>query len=124
MPGHVAIDFTDVQRWGGLLAEETVAIAQRVEPAVVAQQRSVHQAIQEAAPFRTGALRGSVRTTGKGLSRWVRAGSRKAFYARFLEFGTRKMDARPFVRPHAGEPELREFERRVDAALTDGPIYS
>jgi len=117
------LDMSAVQRWGGLLADEAEAIARRVEPAVAAQQVDVLNQIRDDAPERTGVIKGSVRPTGKGMNRWVRVGGKKAFYARFHEFGTRKMRARPFVRPNADGGVFTEFEERVDDALARGPIY-
>jgi HK97 gp10 family phage protein len=117
------LDLSAVQKWGGLLAEEAEAIARRIEPAVAAQQAEVLAAVRADAPARTGAVKGSVRTTGRGMSRFVRAGNRKTFYARFLEFGTQKMAARSFVRPNADGSVHAEFEDRIDTALARGPIY-
>lgn len=119
----LGLDMSAVQRWGGLLGEEAEAIATRIEPAVAAQQADTLAAIQASAPVRTGVVRGSVRPTGKGMNRWVRAGGGKAFYARFLEFGTRKMTAREFVRPNADSGVHQEFEDRIDDALARGPIF-
>lgn len=59
---------------------------------------------QRLAPERTGALRRSIVT-----ERLVRAGREsqtvrvvaRVFYARFVEFGTRNMPPRPFMRPAA-----------------------
>lgn len=117
------LDLSAVQKWGGLLADEAEAIAQRIEPAVRAQQLDVQAQVQADAPERSGALKASVRTTGRGLSRWVRAGNKRAFYGRFLEFGTRKMAARSFVRPNADRAAHAEFEDRIDDALARGPVY-
>ena len=51
----------------------------------------------------TGALRDSIRVVRlKGdpkLNVRVYAGSQKVFYARFVEYGTVKMKAKPFLRP-------------------------
>lgn len=117
------LDMSALQKWGGLLADEAEAIARRIEPAVAAQQTDVHAQVQADAPERSGALKASVRRTGKGLNRWVRAGNKRTFYGRFQEFGTRKMAARPFVRPNADRGAHAEFEDRIDDALARGPVY-
>jgi HK97 gp10 family phage protein len=49
-------------------------------------------------PVRTGALRASITKMGGGM-RWVATAT--AGYAIFVEFGTRKMAAQPFLRPAA-----------------------
>lgn len=122
----VQLDTSLVQRWGGLLAIEVAAIANRVKPAVGDQTDVVVSRAQAAAPALTGALRGSIRPTGagrSGLRRRVRAGNSKAFYARFQEFGTRKMAANPFLLKQVNSNSLGEFEGRVRRALDDGEIY-
>lgn len=68
---------------------------------------------QTLAPWRTGALAGSIRIVG-GISKVaVRAGGAKAFYARFQEYGTKKMAANPFLRP-AVEERGAEVRRIID----------
>jgi HK97 gp10 family phage protein len=59
----------------------------------------------------TGRLRGSLTASARGLSgRVVMEGD--AFYWRFLEYGTRYIAARPFVRP-AAEAEANAVEGRI-----------
>jgi HK97 gp10 family phage protein len=97
-----------------------------VKPAVGEQTDVVVSRAQAAAPALTGALRGSIRPTGagrSGLRRRVRAGSGKAFYAGFQEFGTRKMAANPFLLKQVNSNSLGEFESRVGRALDDGEVY-
>lgn len=50
-----------------------------------------------------------------GFSSEVGAGSKKAFYAHMVEFGTVKMSARPFMNPTAEEvkPQYLEGVRRA-----------
>src|SRR5689334_22411662 len=51
---------------------------------------------------RTGQLRDSITYGRVAALLWaVYAGDSKAYYAPFLEYGTRKMAARPFMRPAA-----------------------
>lgn len=56
------------------------------------------------APEKTGLLRSSIYVTKggarqRGVLMGVRKGKRRAWYARFVEFGTVKMAAHPFFRP-------------------------
>lgn len=97
---------------------------QRVEPVVAAQQAVVVARASGVVPRgTTGQLAGSIRPLGKGLRRMVRAGNNKAFYARFQEFGTRKMSANPFLLVQANAAARSEFERRVERAIEDGEVY-
>jgi len=119
----IHLDMSEVQRWGGLLESEIQAVGGRIEKAVDAQTVAVVARASAAAPVRTGALRGSIRPLGKALRRRVRAGSRKAFYAGYQEFGTRKMAANPFLIIQVNPVAQSEFETRVDRALSEGEIY-
>lgn len=119
----VSVDLSEVQRWGGLLASEAQEIVNRVVPAVADQQQQVEAAARAAAPRRTGALQDSIRGTGKGLTRRVKAGNRRARYAPFVEFGTSKMSAEPYLITQANAATRNEFEGRVQRAVDQGPIY-
>ena len=123
MARPVVVDISQLIAWNRILAIESVAIAARVQPAVDAETRDVQNEAQARAPHRTGALEASIRTGGSGLRRRVSAGSGKAYYARFQEFGTRKMRANPFLITQANQETLGEFERRVVTATFAGAIY-
>ena len=63
------------------------------------------------APVRTGKLRKAIRTRERsedaGNMRFAVEVPRRAFYGRFLEYGTSKMAAKPFLRPAAeGKTEV------------------
>jgi HK97 gp10 family phage protein len=119
----IHLDMSEVQRWGGLLDSEVHAVGRRIETAVAAETATVVARAGAMAPVRTGALRASIRPLGKGLRRQVRAGNKKAFYARFQEFGTSKMRANPFLVVQANPGAQAEFETLVDRALGQGEIY-
>lgn len=119
----IFVDTSDVQRWGGLLASEATQIASRVETEVAATQALVVAGANAAVPRRTGVLAGTIRPLGGGLRRQVKAGSAKAYYARFQEFGTRKMAANPFLLIQANPANQAGFERRVDDAIGRGQVY-
>lgn len=74
-----------------------------------AKQRAVAMA-----PRDTGRLRDAITSRSRGLNGRVEVGP-QGFYWRFLEYGTRSVAARPFVRP-AAEMESREFTERVRQA--------
>jgi HK97 gp10 family phage protein len=119
----IFLDTSEVQHWRGLLDGEARAIGQRIEGAVGAQALVVAGRAIAEAPHLTGALRGSIRPLGRGLRQRVKAGNNRAFYARFQEFGTRKMAANPFLFKQANAGAHAEFEARVSRALAQGPIY-
>lgn len=84
----------------------------------------VRAAASSKAPRRTGKLSqniGAEVTTSAGNLAEVSVGPLKeAFYGMFLERGTKKMAARPFLRPALDENEgavKREVEDRVKAAV-------
>jgi HK97 gp10 family phage protein len=119
----ISVDTSDLDQWGRLLASEAAEIVRRIEPAVKAQQAEVQSRAVSMAPHRTGALRGSIRPTGGGLKRRVRAGGGRAFYAHYQEFGTRKMSANPFLLRQANAQAAAEFGNRVERALAAGEVY-
>lgn len=61
-------------------------------------------------------LRNTIRVRGEGHSREVVAGSRKAFYGHFVEWGTVKVRARPFMTPAA---ELEAASKRLERDVKD-----
>jgi HK97 gp10 family phage protein len=63
---------------------------------------------KEIVPVRTGRLRNSIYQKKTGFLGWEVGAS--MFYAGFVEFGTRYMRARPYLRPAVEEkmPEIRE----------------
>jgi HK97 gp10 family phage protein len=66
---------------------------------------------------RAGLLQGAI--TWKSIGRWISALvliDRAAFYWKFLEYGTVKMEARPFLRP-AAESLAADHDRRLLLAL-------
>jgi HK97 gp10 family phage protein len=119
----LVVDTSEVQRWGGMLASEAAQVVSRIEPAVSTEQRVVQARAIAMAGVRTGAMRASIRPGGSGLRRKVTAGNRRAYYARFQEFGTRKMSANPFLLIQANPAEQAMFEGRVNRALGQGEVY-
>lgn len=119
----VELDLSEVQRWGGLLASEQEDIVSRLTSAVAAEQAVVEQRARTAAPRRTGTLAGTIRRTGRGLTRRVKAGTARVYYPLFVDRGTSKMAARPFLLGQADSSTHAEFEGRVRRALDNGPIY-
>ena len=119
----ISFDFSQVERWAGLLNQEAAQIGQRVEIAVGIQTQIVAGRARADAPALTGKLRGSIRPSGSRLRRKVVAGGGKAYYARFQEFGTRKMSANPFLLKQSNDRAQAEFEKLVDRAIASGAVY-
>lgn len=97
-----------------------------VDPILKAARQNVTTEFTE----RTGTLRGSIKKSAtaprgsNGFTAEAKVGvTGEGFYGRFLEFGTSKMPARPFMRPavdaHAQEVVdlfASEMRRRIEAA--------
>ena len=72
-----------------------------LEEAMMDGAEIVRSAVAGSAPHRTGQLSGNITISERGRKDYsLRIGpSGAGFYGRFLEYGTSKMSARPFVRP-------------------------
>lgn len=72
------------------------------------EMSKVTERAKEIVPVRTGRLRDSIYRRKTGFLSWEVGAS--MFYAGFVEFGTRYMRARPYLRPAVEEkmPEVRE----------------
>jgi HK97 gp10 family phage protein len=81
--------------------------------AVQESGKQLQQAAQAAAPVRTGALRGSIKVTGSGLTATVGTDLR---YAPYVEFGTGKMAPEPFLNPAVDGVEGSFYTAVEDAA--------
>jgi HK97 gp10 family phage protein len=72
--------------------------------------------VRSAAPVRTGALAASVKPSKRQNSVYIYAGGARAFYAPFVEFGTRYQSAQRFMRDTArmeGPRALDDLEREL-----------
>jgi HK97 gp10 family phage protein len=95
--------------------------------------RLLQRRIANSAPMRTGQLKRGVRIRSAFTGDGVRGGTinvsigvvlkpkeESAFYGKFLELGTVKMNKHPFMKPEfdAGAPEvIRQFAVELDAAI-------
>jgi HK97 gp10 family phage protein len=72
------------------------------------EMSKVTERAKEIVPVRTGRLRNSIYRRKTGFLGWEVGAT--MFYAGFVEFGTRYMRARPYLRPAVEEkmPEVRE----------------
>lgn len=84
----------------------------RVSRAVKEGADDIVQQAKERVPRRTGALRDAIQSRPAGAAqRRVVAGDGEVFYGRFIEFGTRFIEAEPFLVPAAEAEEDRIAER-------------
>lgn len=81
--------------------------SEHLEESVLSGAEIIRQSAIQKAPYKTGNLRGNIEkaTSLKSFGRVeVDIGpNRKAWYAHFLEYGTSKMPAKPFLRPAIDE---------------------
>lgn len=95
------------------------AISAQIRPLVADEVKRATLDIEARAtartPVLTGTLRRSIASVFENGGLTGRVGP-SVFYGKFIEFGTRRMGARPFMRP-AAEAVLPRFAERVKAAL-------
>lgn len=90
-----------------------------LDEAIMAGAKVIEQAAKSKAPVKTGRLRRSITVEIKDKEDnfiTVRVGpGKEGFYGRFVELGTKKMAAKPFLRPAFDEnvQEARKEIRRV-----------
>lgn len=89
----------------GAIRESTFAVADRMRRLVPHRSGDLLESITASAP------------KGSGVSGLVGFDNPRVFYWRFLEFGTVKMPARPFIRP-AAEAEAPRYIQRIQAIGT------
>jgi HK97 gp10 family phage protein len=107
--GKLMVKFNHAKR---VAAKLEAGIAHEVEVGAKAVERDA----RDAAPVLTGKLRDSIEAKERGPLDWrIEIGVR---YGPFVEFGTRRMHAQPFLVP-ALEREAKEFVARV-AAIEKG----
>lgn len=90
-------------------------VRRATEQAVQESGRAMERGMKSLAPVDTGALRDSIRHTVEGTTASAGPG-REVDYAAFVEFGTSRMAAQPYVRPIA-EAERHLFPERVRLAV-------
>lgn len=96
----------------------TINEQELLENALMDGAEIMRDEIQATAPVRTGQLRDSIEISKRGREKYsVRIGpSGKGFYGRYLEYGTSRLAARPFMRP-AFDAVYGEAQRAIEAAI-------
>lgn len=106
-------------KWQGL--EELKATISNAHPKAVEQSVQVlknnaeygKSIAQVTAPKDTGFLRGEIKTSYQGMTAKIISG---AGYSGYLEYGTRKMSARPYMRPML-EQVTPKFQAEMTKAM-------
>jgi HK97 gp10 family phage protein len=94
-----------------------------LEPALAAGAQAVAADARTMAPVVTGTLQGGITSGGRGLTRVAGVGGPAAAYAHFVEYGTSRHSARPFMRAAARREEDRLPGRtRAIAAALPGEV--
>lgn len=107
-------------RWSGAAAARRrfsrlpAVVRDELNKAVSDTTKAIRDAARSRAPVRTGALKKSItsRVDKRRAKGTVQA---KARHAHLIEFGTSKMDARPFMLPAAEAERSRFIERAKDS---------
>jgi HK97 gp10 family phage protein len=97
-------------------------IIKAVTEAVQQSAERVRDDAKARAPIATGKLFRDIRIkkSQDGLAAEITyTGKKRAFYGKFVEFGTKKMPARPFLGP-AWQKEEPAFLEKVTAAINEG----
>jgi HK97 gp10 family phage protein len=117
---NVYVKITGTERLARNMKVLTAEIKARVEAAITDQAENVATTARENCPVRTGALKRSIRVEvgDGGMFAAVKAGGMEAPHAHLIEFGTRKMRARPYMVP-ALEQNKDAITRAIDDAIGD-----
>jgi HK97 gp10 family phage protein len=100
------------------IAEVSDTLRRRAREEQLACANRILERAQAVVPVRTGALRASIQVAAPSATPTGPAGMRSItvsagmFYAPFIEFGTRYMAARPYLRP-AAEAERDRYTNAV-----------
>jgi HK97 gp10 family phage protein len=107
-----------------LLRTEPARVRSAVSRVIATTAFSLTQRARASVPVDTGALQASLRSYASGMtggvvveSGFIR-GRQPEVYWRFVEYGTVRVPARPFLRA-AAESELPTFEARIRSLASD-----
>ena len=94
------------------------AMQQQVQNCLVDWAEAIKAEAQKLVPVRTGYLRSTIYAKVK---EWVAEVGAEAAYALFVEFGTRYMQAHPFLHP-AIQTHLPELESIIISAIEQAKV--
>lgn len=93
---RVDVSITGAEEAGNMIRERARQIQKNLHTAVSKSGLMVKSDARAACPVKSGDLRGSIRARTAGLTSTVAAGMH---YAGYVEFGTYKMAAKPYLVP-------------------------
>lgn len=108
----------------GLIVQDdnTAYVVQHIKDAIEAALDEIGSVVEESAkqkvPVQTGALRDSIKHWADTGENTVMIGATKS-YAPYVELGTSRMEARPFLRPAINDQKSR-FEGIIAKHMQDG----
>jgi HK97 gp10 family phage protein len=110
----VEVEVKGVERLAKIFQEYADSLQAELDSVMDQAAQYVHDTAITLVPVRTGRLKSTIHIE-KGdepLTRIVKAGGSEAPYAPFVEYGTRKMAAQPFMRP-AAEARRNEIVKLI-----------
>lgn len=108
----VVIRFRGIDIFQKYLENASKEIRETLESWVDEMSERAYQIAKEKVPVRTGYLRSTIyRVRSPFMGRYTFILGAYAHYAGFVEFGTRKMAARPYLRPAIEEVKKIALER-------------
>lgn len=113
MAVEITCDVEGIEEFQAALGRFDAAMQERVRGWLLGWAQRVQDAARAKAPVRTGYLRSSIYAK---ISNWVAEIGAEATYALFVELGTRRMRARPYLVP-ALEEHLAELEMNIIGAI-------
>lgn len=122
MSVEASIDISGFEEFKAALQRFDSAMQERVHKQLTNWAAYVKASARQLVPVRTGRLRSSIYTK---IQEWTAEIGAEAAYALFVEFGTRYMEARPFVFPavHEHLPRLEQIIcEAIDAAKAEAGL--
>jgi HK97 gp10 family phage protein len=120
----VEISVTGTDAIAKQLGDAADALIPTIDAAVEAGAELIQDMAITLVPVRTGLLKSTIHVepTGQMMERLVRAGGGTVTYAAYVEYGTRKMGAQPYMRPSrdASEAEIVNLITRAVLKLLKG----
>ncbi|MEM1524587.1 MAG: HK97 gp10 family phage protein [Nitrososphaerales archaeon] len=108
----IEIKFRGIEIFQDYLKNAPREVRESLEKWVEEMSERAYQIARERVPVRTGYLRSTIyKTKAPFLGRYTFILGAYADYAGFVEFGTRKMRARPYLRPAIDEVRKIALER-------------
>jgi len=112
MSVEITCDVKGVEKFQEAMKQFDFAVQKHVHRLLASWAADVKALAKQLVPVRTGHLRSSIYSK---ISEWVAQIGAEATYALFVELGTRRMQARPYLYPAIREylPQLEQIIREA-----------